>query len=131
MILGLKKKTVDEKINLIWEEKDDPVKKRTKDMEKKKYYEQNNIPGYNKEYKKKPKNKEGEEEKPKIKTVEVTGEDGFVYKKKVEVIEDKDTGKKIEKDIPKVVKEEVQEVKKKQKCRKNKKLLNFKITCMR
>jgi hypothetical protein len=47
------KKVVDEKINLIWEEKDDPVKKRTKDMEKKKYYEQNNIPGYNKEYKKK------------------------------------------------------------------------------
>jgi len=65
---------VDEKINLIWEEKDDPVKKRTKDMEKKKFYEQNNIPGYNKEFKKKKPRKENKEEedvKPKIKTKEV------------------------------------------------------------
>jgi len=99
--------------------------KENKRYGKKKYYEQNNIPGYNKEYKKKPKNKEGEEEKPKIKTVEVTGEDGFVYKKKVEVIEDKDTGKKIEKDIPKVVKEEVQEVKKKAKVPKEQKTAQF------
>jgi len=70
-------------------------KRELKIWKKKRFYEQNNnIPGYNKEKKKKPKNKEGEEEKPKIKTYEVTGEDGFVYKKKVEVTEDKDTGKK-------------------------------------
>jgi len=48
------KKNVDEKINLIWEEKDDPVKKRTKELEKKRFFDQNNnIPGYNKEKKKK------------------------------------------------------------------------------
>jgi len=123
------RKNVEEKINLIWEEKDDPVKKRTKDMEKKKYFEQNNIPGYNKEFKKKPfkkNNKENEEVKPKIKTKEVKGEDGFVYKQKVEVIEDKETGKLIEKEIPKVVvKEETLEPKKKVKQPKEQRIAQF------
>jgi hypothetical protein len=122
------RKTVDEKINLIWEEKDDPVKKRTKDLEKKKKFDQNNnIPGYNKEFKKKPKkdNKEDEDAKPKIKTREVKGEDGFFYKKKVEVIEDKETGKLVDKDLPTVVKEETQEIKKKDKPSKEQRSAQF------